>query len=283
MTQTIKYATPQAVEPSRRGRGFLAVALSMLLPGLGHLAAGARQRAIGWFSAWVGLTLATFTAMSFYQTVPALLVLIPLGVLFELALWVDAYRTAHRRQLPRPAAPVVRYGLGLLVFGVGLFAHPLFVIFQYWKLPTVEALVVPGLTMQPTIADGDRVLNHKLLEPQRWDIAVYYAPIDLGQHLFVGRVVGLPGDTLTMKDGALHINGERATPPVHVQGVTLEVSHPRYRISDEFNLGDNEYFVLGDNSAVAHDSRYFGPVKRDALRGRATWIYWPISRMGRIE
>ncbi len=81
------------------------------------------------------------------------------------------------------------------------------------------------------------------------------------------RVIGVPGDTVTGRDGRVSVNGTKAD----------DIA------TDPFSavrLGPDEYFVLGDNRSFSQDSRDFGPVPRDAIIGRVVLIYWPLDRFG---
>jgi signal peptidase I len=111
----------------------------------------------------------------------------------------------------------------------------------------------------------------------------------------VFRVAGLPGERVRIEPPWLIVNGERVTdPPIFATIAAKEQGYagflsPRERDKDpnrpskEIVLGDDEYFVLGDNTRDANDSRYQGPVTGDAIVGRVTRIYWPFGRIHALD
>ena len=104
--------------------------------------------------------------------------------------------------------------------------------------------------------NGDRLLVDRtaffVRPPRRWEVAVFHSPLDDGQ-LCVKRVVGLPGETVAICDGAIHIDGQRVAAPVGNSFAPRYEDNPRLR--DGCQLGPTEYFVLGDNATVSDDSR----------------------------
>jgi signal peptidase I len=177
---------------------------------------------------------------------------------------------------------------------------------------------VPTGSMKPTILEGDRVVVNKLAydlkvpfttqhvaewgNPQRGEIVVFYSPRD-GQRL-VKRVVGLPGDTLELRQNALVINGKavayeplaedllRDVSPadrarqVYAAEELTDRSHavagiPAVRAMRDFGpvqVPEGSYFMMGDNRDDSFDSRYFGPVKRKQIIGRATAVAMSFDR-----
>ena len=151
--------------------------------------------------------------------------------------------------------------------------------------------------MEPTLhcakpVDGcesrvsDRVIANRLAyrfhEPERGDIIVFDAPpqveaaCDAGG-TFIKRIVGLPGEAVSMRDGYVFINGERLSEPY---------LRPAYRGRESGSWGrspSDGYFVLGDNRAMSCDSRRWGTVPRDGIIGRAEVTYWPPTRLGRPQ
>ena len=149
-----------------------------------------------------------------------------------------------------------------------------------------QAFQIPSGSMIPTFLEGDRVLVKKFAyglrnpinnqvwveigRPERWDVVVFISPEDRGKD-FVKRVVGLPGETVALSGGELFINGQK-----------LEDPHGRYdpRISSPLRdqpprlIGENQYFMMGDNRDHSSDSRAWGPVDFSLLKGRAWRLYW---------
>lgn len=146
-------------------------------------------------------------------------------------------------------------------------------------------------SMTPTLVPGDRFLVDRTLTPRRWDVAVFRTPVD-ERVVFAKRVVGLPGETVEIIDGVVHINGGPMEPPPSIDGLRYS-SPPSHR--GPLNAGENypvtlgmdEYFVLGDNAAASEDSRHWpalpgysrGAVPRGHVIGTARAVYFPWGRM----
>jgi len=139
---------------------------------------------------------------------------------------------------------------------------------------------------------GDRMLVCKLLKPKRWDLIAFRYPQDPSMN-YVKRLVGLPGEKLEIRDGAIWINGEKQEPPEAIRGIhyspTIESNGRVFSGpgSSPVQLRDGEYFVLGDFVDLAADSRMWEQgapgyppyaVPESNIIGVAINIYWPISR-----
>jgi signal peptidase I len=153
---------------------------------------------------------------------------------------------------------------------------------------------IPSPSMEPTLhcakpADGclsrvsDRVVANRLVyrfhEPRRGDIIVFKAPARVeaacpASGTFIKRIVGLPGEKLSMRNGFVLVNGVPLAEPYLRPGY-------RGRESGDWARIDSEgYFVLGDNRTMSCDSRRWGVVPRDNIIGRAEVTYWPPNRVG---
>lgn len=137
---------------------------------------------------------------------------------------------------------------------------------------------VEGPSMQPTLDDGQiLVLNrlaYKFTPPTRGDIAVLHDS-SIGQEDVIKRIVGLPGETVEIRDSLVSING---TPLETPWGQDCGDCEPGI-----WQLGPEEYFLLGDHHAVSRDSRSFGPVPANALIGKVMWRYWPLNQFGPVS
>jgi signal peptidase I len=128
---------------------------------------------------------------------------------------------------------------------------------------------------------GDRILVDKLFaRPQRWDLVVFRRR-QPNYQIEVRRLVGLPGDTLELREGELYINGSASVVAPEMVGLVYAAGfaseRPQYALTDGqlVTLDEDEYFVLGDFSNGANDSRHYGPIHKEQIIGVATVIYWP--------
>ncbi len=145
---------------------------------------------------------------------------------------------------------------------------------------TVQGYEVQYSCMLPNIRDGDWIIVDKAIyrigQPQRGEVVVFQPPDSLNsEYPFVKRVIGLPGETVEVRDGSVFINGSVLEEPYIREA-------PRYSMLP-MQVPDNEYFVLGDNRNSANDSHNGWTVPDDNLIGKARLTYWPASRLGVID
>lgn len=143
----------------------------------------------------------------------------------------------------------------------------------------VQAFYIPSGSMEPTLMIGDRILVAKFvyrLEPvRRGDVIVFRYPLN-PQRDFVKRVMGLPGDRVALKDGVVFVGGRALSE----RGYTIKPDFGNY---GPVTVPAHQYFVLGDNRNNSEDSRFFGYVPRGNIVGKATFIYWPLPRLGFVH
>ena len=155
-------------------------------------------------------------------------------------------------------------------------------------------------SMFPTIVDGEYILIDKLTT--RWDaydygeVVVFEPPGDSGLSVdgipFIKRIVGLPGDTVTLENGRVFITQPSGN-PVRIEEAyvatgadgTAVPTLPRdpQGMTTTWEIPDGSYFVMGDNRGSSQDSRAFGPIREDLILGRAWLRYFPLDRVGVIE
>lgn len=159
------------------------------------------------------------------------------------------------------------------IFACALILALAFALGMFIREYVAGVTTVAGDSMYDTLVTGDRVLvsrlEYALGTPQRGDIA-QIALEDRGG-LYLKRVIGLPGETVELISGTVHINGQPLDEPYAVMS------------DDDFyiELGEDEYFVLGDNRPVSYDSREedFGVVSAGCFRGRVRAVLWPFDRI----
>lgn len=140
---------------------------------------------------------------------------------------------------------------------------------------------VNGHSMEPALSQGDYVLVNRLAydlgQPDRFDIVVFTQD---GSVQNIKRVIGLPGETVQIKDRAVYINGERLEADGDLGNVSIAgaAEHP-------VELGENEYFLLGDNRDSSEDSRFFGigNVKREQIIGKVWLRFRSVSDFGLVS
>lgn len=159
------------------------------------------------------------------------------------------------------------------------------VVLLAWFLITFVAqrTDVNGTSMVPTLEDGDQLIcdkiSYRFHDPERFDIIIFPYKYQKNTY-FIKRVIGLPGETVRIDyDGNIYINGEILDEKYGLEKMT----YPGIA-EQEITLGDDEYFVLGDNRNVSEDSRYpdVGLIKREDIIGRAWLRIYPFSKFGLI-
>lgn len=149
---------------------------------------------------------------------------------------------------------------------------------------------VNGQSMVPNFQNGEYLLtdkiSYKIGTPKRGDVVVFHAPDSANCPKgtgcdFIKRVLGLPGESIEVKDDGIWVNGEKLNEPyIPEEFDTIAGQYTRNRI---VTLGPNEYFVSGDNRPYSSDSRAWGPITKDLIVGRAFFRYWPINAAGMIK
>ncbi|MGG4127305.1 signal peptidase I [Paenibacillus illinoisensis] len=143
--------------------------------------------------------------------------------------------------------------------------------------------MVKGQSMQPTLVERDRLFVNKIVydigKPSRFDVIVLRDPSEgvEKKEFLVKRIVGLPGDTVEVRDHHLFVNGEQQAETY----TDTEVQDPDF---GPITLEDDHYFVMGDNrhEGKSKDSRVFGSITSSEIVGKAEFIFWPFSEIKKL-
>ncbi len=161
---------------------------------------------------------------------------------------------------------------------VVIFAFLVFIIPNY----IMQRTYVDGQSMENTLHGGEYVIREKVTNyfsnPERFDIIVFYSAVL--EKDCIKRVIGLPGETVQIIENDIYINDKKldenyGKDPISDPGIAI----------DPITLGEDEYFVLGDNREESLDSRAegIGPVKKEDMDGRALLRIWPLSKLGTVN
>jgi len=143
-----------------------------------------------------------------------------------------------------------------------------------------QPVKVEGTSMAPLLSDQERIFINKFVyrfEPiHRGDVVVFWYPLDRTKS-FIKRVIGLPGETVEIRRGAVFVNGLPISEPY---------VPPQYEDPGDFgpvHVQMDEYFVMGDHRISSNDSRMFGSVASRYIYGRAVFAYWPVDHFGSLS
>jgi len=180
--------------------------------------------------------------------------------------------------ISQPASPThslrkeIRVWTRDLLIAIGLAL--IIIVFLY------QPVKVEGTSMAPLLSDQERIFINKFVyrfEPiQRGDVVVFWYPVDPSKS-FIKRVVGLPGESVEIRQGVVYVNG-KALPEPYVP--------PQYEDMSDYGpmrVPSDEFFVMGDHRISSNDSRVFGAVASRYIYGRAVFAYWPVDHFGSLE
>ena len=145
-----------------------------------------------------------------------------------------------------------------------------------------QPVKVEGTSMMPGLIDQERIFINKyeyklgVSAIGRGDLVVFQFPLDRSQS-YIKRVIGIPGDQVEIDDGVVSVNGVRISEPYVPDEYRDHISLLRRTVKP------GQYFVLGDHRSSSNDSRMWGQVERADIYGKAVFIYWPLTRMGRVR
>jgi len=259
----------------------IALLLSLLTIGLGQLYNGQVRKAFVLYFGAVSAVILGFVVLA--STFAGLAFTLGLVVGLVLIAATDAVLTATRLK----QTTLKDYHRWYIYLAIALLA-------AFLVAPSLESLVlrigpfrvyrITTSSMLPTLRQGDRVMvdsrGFRAALPKRRDISVVPLPNDRST-LFIKRVIGLPGDTIEIRNKVLFVNGQEQEEDYveHTDPQILPAGAKQTR--DNFPplvVPPNQLFVLGDNRDATYDSRFFGTVPVEDLKGKPLYIYWSSDR-----
>jgi signal peptidase I len=166
----------------------------------------------------------------------------------------------------------IRWWVRDIFFAVGTAI--MIVVFLY------QPVKVEGTSMLPELRDQERIFVNKFVyrieEINRGDIVVFWYPRDPSKS-YIKRIIGMPGDTVEIKDGSVYINEQLLTEPYVDPQFIDDRSNPAIFVEP------GHYFVLGDHRNQSNDSRIWGLVPSRYIYGKAVFRYWPMTKIGTLD
>jgi signal peptidase I len=163
--------------------------------------------------------------------------------------------------------PLLRELIISAIIGFGLF-----IVLQN----TIQTCIVSSSSMEPDLTVGQRLIvskiSYRFTDPGRGDIVVFKLPSNPDAIPYIKRVIGLPGDTVEIKEGKVLVNGTALNEPYIKEA-------PRYTMIIR-TIPTENYFVLGDNRNDSNDSHVWGNVPRELIIGKASFTIWPLDLFG---
>lgn len=175
--------------------------------------------------------------------------------------------------------------IGAIVFDIIEAVVTAGAIFLFVYLLILQPHKIKGASMLPNFEDGELLLTDKISyrigNPKRGDVVVFRAPPSKEDD-FIKRIIGLPGETISIESGKVYIDGvpleEDYIPP---SIATLSGSF--LSEGKQIAIGTDEFFVLGDNRGHSSDSRSWGFIKKEDIVGKAWLVYWPVNKLGIVS
>ena len=261
---------------------WIAGVLTFLTIGLGHMYSGRIQKGI---SLYLGLYIVLPTCMMFLFLYPSLAVIsVSLigGFAYLVYAIIDSVQTARRESSFYRLKRYNRWYFYIAVFLIGTFIIQPF-LSNAVKKQIIQAYKIPAGSLKPTLLIGDQILAKTGFAVkngiQKGDLVIFPYPQDPSKD-FIKRVVAIGGESIEIRDKKVFINGEQMNEPYVIHGDPRVIPGnltPRDNMP-AVKIPDGSLFVMGDNRDNSHDSRFWGFVKKSAVTGKASIIYWSWDR-----
>ncbi len=257
--------------------------LTLFAIGLGHLYAGEAKKGIKLYFLGQGILFLIFLPLIyFFPTVIVILLAVLSGFLFLIYCIVDAVKISKKKRITYTLKRYNKWYVYLAYMVLASFViQPL--ITTSIKAFLVQAYKIPAGSMKPTLLIGDHILAKKFFAVKsginRGDMIIFPFPENTSKD-FVKRVVAIGGETIEIANKKVLINGKliEETYVVHSDSCIIpKGSQPRDNYGPTI-VPEDSLFVMGDNRDQSYDSRFWGFVKKDAVKGKAYNIYWSWDR-----
>ncbi len=273
---------------------WFSVLISFLTPGLGMFMSGQHLKGVLWF----------LSLFLFYILTSVLFVLPQVSFLLSLIIFLPVFIFLLLLMLYQSYKCVIKINIRTIsiIFVIIILST---ILCDWLIFSLIDAYKATSGCMLPTIKyaskntkdNGDKLFCDKFTyffrKPKRGEIIVASIPDFLSGNHFIKRIVGMPGEKISIKPPYIYINGKKLESPSIIKkisegknGYCFPFINKKALLkseTDEIQLGKDEYFILGDNSRRSLDSRYFGAIKGKYIIGRITRIYWPPSRICNFE
>jgi len=143
---------------------------------------------------------------------------------------------------------------------------------------------VVGNSMHPTYKNGEFLMANKISyrvsDPKRGDVIIFKFS---DTQDFIKRVIGIPGDEVMIKDGKMYINGSMLDESNYLSSSVITNGGEYLHEGQSITIEEGKYFVCGDNRTNSSDSRVFGPIEKEAIKGKAWIVYFPFSEFRIVQ
>lgn len=266
------------MEATKRRSPVVAVLLSLLMPGLGHVYCGMPARGIAFYlGQWVLIAVVGLSGLIF--SLGGLIAAVAIDAAYHIFIVVEAAIKAARLKEIHLNWYNRWYVYVAAIFLLSFIANETLVPVVQNPIAGLRTFKIPSSAMQPALERGDHVMAklrpYENSVPKRGDVVVFYYPLDKTKD-FLKRVVGLPGERIEIKNKQVFINGQRLEDPwgIHTDSRTLpNLGVPRDNLPPT-TIPDGSVFVLGDNRDYSHDSRFWGCVEIKDIHAKPLFIYW---------